>query len=155
RATRRGAEHLLELVRSRDLQLVVAALARRLVGPPAQENRGVPKPVALQVVVLDFADPLDSQRLPRKIFAGAPSTLTARHSIHGGASIGPLAPRMIDQRMRSQRFELARERLPCLHRERRRHADVLQPSSIVVQTKEQRSDRVFAALMPAKAGDDA
>ena len=35
------AEDLLELVRRRDLELIVAAVARRLVGPPAQEDRRV------------------------------------------------------------------------------------------------------------------
>src|SRR5688572_27882955 len=92
---RGGAENLLELVRSRDLELVVAAVVRRLVGPPAQKHRGVTKAIALQVVVLDLAHTLDPQRLPREILAGAPAALSARHARHlMSLRRSPFAPRM-------------------------------------------------------------
>src|SRR5437660_6196579 len=68
-AAARRAEHFLELVRRRDLELVVAAVARRLVRAPTQEDRRVAKPGSLHVVVLDLADALDAKRLPRKILA--------------------------------------------------------------------------------------
>ena len=74
------AEHLLELVRRRDLELRVVAVDRALVGAPALENGGVTEAVALHVVVFHFADPLDPQRLPRQILAGAPAALAARHA---------------------------------------------------------------------------
>src|SRR5215471_14896127 len=69
------AEHLLELVGRRDLELVVAAFVGPLVGPPAHEDRGMAKAVALQVVVLHLAHALDAQRLPRQILARAPAAL--------------------------------------------------------------------------------
>ena len=52
------AEHALQLVGGRDLQLVVAAVARALVGTPAHELRGVAKARALHVIVGDLADAL-------------------------------------------------------------------------------------------------
>src|SRR5205809_209772 len=68
----RRTEYLLELVGRRDLELVVAAVARLLVRAPPQEDRRVAEPRSLHVVVLDLADALDAERLPRKIFARAP-----------------------------------------------------------------------------------
>ena len=65
-------------IRRRDLELVVAAVARPLVGPPAQEDRGVAEAIALQVVVLHLAHPLDPQRLPRQVLARAPAALRRR-----------------------------------------------------------------------------
>ena len=76
---RPGAEDLRELVRRRDLELIVAAVRRLLVEPPALEDRGVAEPRALHVVVLHLADALDPQRLPRQILAGAPAALAAGH----------------------------------------------------------------------------
>src|SRR5688572_6004714 len=61
----RRPEHLLELVRGRDLELIVATLLWRLVGTPPQEHRGMAEAVALQMVVLHFADAFDAKRLPR------------------------------------------------------------------------------------------
>ena len=58
------AEHFLESIRRRDLELIVAAGLRRLVRPPAQKDRRVAEAVALQMVVLHFADPLDPDGLP-------------------------------------------------------------------------------------------
>ena len=63
-----------------DLELIVAAVARRLVGTPAQEDRRVAEAIALHVVVLHLAHALDPQRLPRQILAGAPAALAARHA---------------------------------------------------------------------------
>src|SRR5919197_2691977 len=59
-----GREDALELVRLRDLELVVSTIFRRLVRPPAQEGRRVAEAIALQVVVLHFAHALRAQRLP-------------------------------------------------------------------------------------------
>ena len=64
-----------QLVGRRDLELVVAAVAGRLVRPPAQEDRRVAEAVALQVVVLHLAHALDPQRLPGQVLAGAPAAL--------------------------------------------------------------------------------
>src|SRR5688572_24710727 len=64
-----------------DLELIVAAVLRRLVVAPAHERRGVAEAVALHVVVLHFAHPFDAQRLPREILAGAPPAMPARHAL--------------------------------------------------------------------------
>src|SRR3990172_7986335 len=69
--SRPGREDLVELVGACDLELAVAAVARSLVRPPAQEGRGVAKAVALQMIVLDLAHTLDTQRFPREILARA------------------------------------------------------------------------------------
>jgi len=53
------AEHVLELVGGRHLQLIVPAVFGSIVGPPAEKNGGVAEAVALHVVVLHLADPLD------------------------------------------------------------------------------------------------
>src|SRR5687768_13760568 len=74
------AEDLGELVGRRHLQLVVAAVAGRLVEPEAQEGGGVAEAVSLQVVVLDLAHALDAQRLPRQILARAPAALASGHT---------------------------------------------------------------------------
>ena len=126
---RRGrAEDLLELVRRRDLELIVAAVARRLVRPPALEDRRVAEAVALHVVVLDLAHALDPQRLPRQILARAPAALPARHARRRRRRPRPPtratdAPRA--RRSRSGASSL-RQLLAHRHRERRGHADVVQ-----------------------------
>src|SRR5688572_14644964 len=54
------AEDLRKLVRSRDLELIVAARARWFVRAPALKDRGMPKAAALHVVVLDLTHALDA-----------------------------------------------------------------------------------------------
>ena len=75
------AEDALELVRRRDLQLVVAAILRPLVGAPAHEVRGVPEARALHVVVGDLADALGPQRLPAQILAAIPAARGPRQAL--------------------------------------------------------------------------
>ena len=111
--------------------------------------------IALQVVVLHLADALDAQRLPRQILAGAPAALRAGHAVDLGRRLGPLAPRMALERVHAQRRQLLGQLLAHRHRERRRHADVLQAAAVVVEAEQQRADLVVAALVPAEAGDDA
>src|SRR5437868_6245946 len=60
-----GAEHLRQLVRRRDFELIVAAALRLPIGAPALEDRRVAESIALHVVVLHLAHALDPQRLPR------------------------------------------------------------------------------------------
>ena len=83
---RSDGEDLLQRVRRDDLELVVAARFRRLVGAPAQEGRRVAEAVALQVVVLHLADALGAQRLPRQVLAGAPAAGRAGHALRGVAA---------------------------------------------------------------------
>src|SRR5262249_35009553 len=86
-------EHLVELVGRRHVALVVAAIARRLVGPPSEEGRRVAEPIALQVVVLHLAHALDAERLPREVLAGAPATVSAGHPLMLAAvRLRPVAP---------------------------------------------------------------
>ena len=59
------------------------------------------------------------------------------------------------ERAFAQRRQLLQQLLPHRHRERRRHADVMQHAGIVVQAEQQRADGVGAVLVPAEAGDDA
>src|SRR5260221_547057 len=67
------AENLAQFHRRRLLQLIVPALGRRLVRPPALEGGRVPEPIALQMIVGDLADALDAQRLPGEILAAIPA----------------------------------------------------------------------------------
>jgi hypothetical protein len=79
----------------------------------------VPKPVALQMIVLDLAHALDPQWLPRQIFAGAPAALTTWHP-RGHVSVRhcPLTPRVTLERTFAQWLELDRQLLARGHRER-------------------------------------
>ena len=60
RSIARCTENVGKLVSRSDLELIVAAVLRRLVVAPAQERRRVPEAIALHVVVLHFAHPLDA-----------------------------------------------------------------------------------------------
>src|SRR5688572_20664853 len=110
-------EHLCQLVRRRDLELVVAALGRTLVGAPAQERGGVAEAIAQQVVVLHLADALDAQRLPRQVLSGAPAAVSAGHPLSSAFRLRPLTPRV-----RGHRAWYARRSrccsLPGIRRER-------------------------------------
>src|SRR5437899_4198201 len=103
--TRRSAsraslpENLRELGGGRDLELVVAAVGRPLVGTPAHEGRRVTEAIALQVVVLHLAHALDPEGLPRQILAGAPTALAAGHANVAVADVRPLAPRVRVERV--------------------------------------------------------
>ena len=144
--TKTCTKHLLELVGGRDLELIVAAVARFLVRPPAYEDRAMTEARPLHVVVLDLADALDPNRFPRQILAGAPPALTARHP--RAVAVGhrrPLAPRMSVERVRPKRFQFGGELATASHRERRRDAHVMQCAAIVVQSEQQRAhERVLA-----------
>src|SRR5207244_673490 len=84
---------LIELAWGDDFKLVVATVARRLIRPPPQKDGRVAKTPALQVIVLDLADPLNPQRLPRQVFACTPPALGARHPGDvAGATLRPVAP---------------------------------------------------------------
>ena len=61
---RPGRENLRQLEIGRDLELVIAAIAGRLVRAPAQEDGGMTEALALQVIVFDFANALGPNRFP-------------------------------------------------------------------------------------------
>jgi hypothetical protein len=153
----RRPEDLRKLVRRRDLELIVAAVGWPLVVTPALEHRRVSEAIPLHVVVLDLADPLDAHRLPREVLARAPPALPARHARRAVRAVaGPLAPRVLLQRVLPQRLEFGGQLLPPGHRERRGHADVVQPRLLVEQPEEQRADELtFPGLVPSEPGDDA
>src|SRR5207244_1631897 len=150
-APRPRREDLVELVGARDLELIVTAVGGPLVRPPAQERRGVSKAIALQVVVLDLAHPFDPQRLPREILTGAPAALPPGHAAALRVCLRPFPPRMLVERVLAQRRELVHELFAHRHRERRGHADVLQPAAAVVEAQEERPDRVLAGLVPTES----
>ena len=76
-----------------------------------------------------------------------------------GVLLGPVAPGMVGEGVAAQRRQLLRQVAPRRHRERRRHADVMEHAGVVVEAEQERADRLgaafLAALVPAKAGDDA
>src|SRR6476660_9262679 len=86
------AKDLGELGRRGDVELVVAAVGRLLVGAPAQKARRVTEAIALEVIVFHFADALDAQRFPGEILARAPAAVAAGHA-HGAVHhLGPMPP---------------------------------------------------------------
>src|SRR5438093_11967744 len=86
------SENLGELGGGRDVELVVTAVRRPLVGTPAHEGGGVSEAIALEVVVLDLAHALDAQRLPGEILARAPAALGARHADRPAGRSRPVPP---------------------------------------------------------------
>src|SRR4029078_1377502 len=150
------AEDLLELVRTRDLELIVSAVVRGPIAAPSLEDGSVAEPRALHVVVAYLAHALDSQRLPRQVLARAPPALSSRHARARFARVGPLAPGMSLERVLPQRRQLLDELPARVHRERRRHADVVQPMRPVVEAQHERThQRVSPVLVPAEPGYDA
>src|SRR5437762_9208617 len=112
------AEDLLELVRRRDLELVVAAVAGLFVRSPPLKDRRVAEPLPLHVVVLHLAHALDPKRFPGQILAGAPAALPAGHARHVAAvRLGPFAPGVMLGRMVAERLELERQLPSRRHRE--------------------------------------
>src|SRR5437879_2893046 len=155
-AVQRRAEDLFELVRRRDFELIVPAVARPLVRPPSDKYGRVAKAPSLEVVVLHFADPLDPQGFPRKILARAPAALASWHARElAGASPRPVAPRVILEGALSQRGKLQGQLLARRHRECRCHSHVLQRPSFVVEPEQQGAHRVVAGLVPPEAGHHA
>src|SRR5262245_49811526 len=147
-----SAKDLLELVRSRDLELIVTTVLRPFVRSPPLKDRRMAEPRPLHVVVLDLADTFDSERLPGQVLARAPPTLTARHPGHlGRIELGPFTPWVAFERAFTQRRELGHQLSSRLHRERGGDADVVQRALVVVQAEKQRSDqRVLPVLVPAE-----
>src|SRR5206468_11303571 len=136
----RCTEDALQLVRRRDLELIVPAVGGLPVGTPALKDRGVPEPRPLHVVVFDLADALDPQRFPREVLARAPPALAAGHAGHLRAiEFGPLPPGMILERALPERRELFDELPAHRHRERRGHADVMERAFRVVESQKQRA----------------
>jgi inner membrane protein len=93
---------------------------RRLVGSPADERRRVAEAVALEMVVLDLADALGTQRLPRQVLAGAPAARRSWHPLRVrcrlAVLLGPVPPRMVA------------ERVSCAAERARRRGDGARPS---------------------------
>ena len=126
----------LELERRRDLELVVAAVVRRPVGPPPQECCRVSEAIALQVVVFHFARRARSAAAPTTYPCPAlhrlwppgmrdPSPSASAHARHGCFSNACLR----------SGCKFIHQRLPRRHGERRRDADVMQHAVVVVQTR--------------------
>src|SRR5678816_113853 len=158
RARSAAPEDVLELVRGRLVELVVAALARRLVGAPALELGGVTEPRALEVLECDLADQTDADRLPGQVLAAIPPAGRAREALCDllVLPLRPVAPGMLGAGAVAQRLELLRELGADRARERGGHADVMEHGAVVVEAEQQRADEgALAALVPAEAADDA
>src|SRR5882672_1792130 len=158
RGDRSAAEDVLQLVGRGLGELVVAALARRLVGPPALEVGGVAEPHALEVLERDLADQAEADRLPGQILAAVPPAGRAGQALLGLLilPLGPVAPRVGLAGAVAQRGELLGELGAPGPGERGCHADVMQDAGVVVQAEQQRADQgALAALVPAEAADHA
>src|SRR5262249_42601204 len=81
-----------ELGGKNDLELVVAAVRRPLVGTPAHEDGRVPEAGALQGVVLHLAHPLDAGPLPGEGLTPAPPPGRAGHPGPAVDRARPLPP---------------------------------------------------------------
>src|SRR2546425_467163 len=155
-----GAEDPLELVGGRDLQLIVAAVLRSLVGSPAHELRGMPEARPLHVAVRDLADALGPKRLPAQVLAAVPAAARPGQAlprrVRFRLRLRPVAPGMAFQRVSPQRRPLGDELLAHDVGERRGDADVVQCATVVVEAQQERADhRPHAVLVPAEAGDHA
>ena len=121
------AEDLRQLRRRRDLELVVAAVRGRLVGPPAQEDRrrgGSGRPAGGRTSPRRRARCAAAPRTgpcPRSSGSAPPGMRVDRRP-----SPRPLPPRMPGQRVLAQRLQLLRQLRAHGHRERRGHAHVVQ-----------------------------
>ena len=153
-----AAEDLRELVRRRDLELIVAAVARAAcrgasAGRPPRGGSGRP--------ACGRTSPRTRARR-----AAAPTTGPCRRS-SGSArracacepSPGRRPRRATGGRRARPSRSGASSAASCFadrHRERRRHADVVQRAVVVVEAEQQRADQLAGAvLVPAEAGDDA
>jgi hypothetical protein len=100
---------------------------------PPQEDRRVPKPIALQVVVLHFRDALRADRLPRQILPGAPAALATGHACRPvllRVFLSP--PRVTVERISSERRQLTGEFLASRQGERGGHPNVVQSAAMVI-----------------------
>src|SRR5262245_29283605 len=98
------------------------------------------KAIALQVIVLDLADALDAQRLPREILASAPPTLSARHAGHLAARFaGPRSPRVTGPRIAAKRLQLPGEDSTPRHGERCSDTYVMERARTIVESQQQRT----------------
>src|SRR5439155_26941014 len=116
--SRPGREDFSELVGGRHLELIVTAVVRLLVRPPAQKSRRVTEALPLQMVVLDLAHPLDAERLPREILSRAPAAPRPGHAGAAGLRLGPGSPGMSREGVLTQRRQLLHQLFPHHHRER-------------------------------------
>ena len=69
------------------------------------------------------------------------------------AALRPLPPGMILHRVLAERRQLLDELPAHRHRESRSDADMLEHAAVIVESQEQRADRVPSALVPAESGD--
>lgn len=75
---------------------------------------------------------------------------TKRDLVHYYRAVAGGALRGAGGRPNMQGFQLLRQPRARLHRERRRHADVMQHAAIVVQAEQQRTDDPLALLCQRK-----
>src|SRR5262249_58025564 len=102
-----GPEELGELARPHRLELGVGAGGRGAVRAPAEEVRGVPEAVALEVVVAHLHHPLDAERLPGEVLLVVPPARRPGHALAGLSGLGgPGLPGVIGEGPGPQRLRL-------------------------------------------------
>ena len=112
-----------------DGELRVGARGRLAVRPPALERGRVAEPVALEVVVGDFAHQLGSQGLEGKVLAGVPPALGAGNAPGGLLRVCPLErprPGMVVLGVLAVRGELLHQLLAASHGEAGGDADMVE-----------------------------
>src|SRR5690606_14308866 len=95
------AEDARQLVGRGHLELLVGALAHRLVRAPADELRGVAEAGALHVIVGDLERALEAERHPVELLVAVPPAGGAGHPLAGEGG-----PRVILAGAGAQRLEL-------------------------------------------------
>ena len=104
-----GAEDLLELVRRRDLELIVAAVVGRLSGRQRRNIAAWRKRSPCMWSYFTSQTRSIRSGSHDKILAGAPAALAAGHARHlPPPAVGPLAPRMLVERVLAQRLRAPR-----------------------------------------------
>src|SRR5438477_117768 len=137
------------------LELIIPALPRRLVRPPALERRRVPEAIALQMVVRHLADALDAQGLPAQVLAAVPARARSRHALVA-RPVRPFAPGMVLRRALAQRRQLLHQLAPARRGEGRGDADMVKLALRIVEAEEQGTHHgARPVLVPAESGHDA
>ncbi len=143
-----------------NFKLGVGTIAGLFVRSPSAELRRMPKAISLHVVISNFYNQFRPHWFPRQIFALAPATLSAGHSLNAfiifGRVLSPCLPRMVHQCIFSIRLEKLHQLFSFRRAETRTDPNVLQSAGIVEQTEQQRAyHRLLAFFMPAESSHHA
>ena len=116
------------------------------------------KAISLHVLIRYFDNELGTQRLPGKIFSAAPAAFAPWHAmfVTVGIVFLPGFPGVVRQRILAVGAKECEELPPLFLCKAGADANVLERSSVVIQSQQKGANGVVLALLiPAKAGDDA